>query len=92
MWPGVETANESVPGYTSGGWFGFVAPAGVPKEIITKLNDEINRAMKQPDVCEKMINMGLIVVTESPEYFDRIFREDHAKFAKLIKDIGYQPQ
>lgn len=92
LWPGVETANESVPGYTSGGWFGFVAPAGVPKEIIAKLNDEINRAMKLPDVNEKMVNMGLIVVTESPEYFDRIFREDYAKFAKLIKDIGYQAQ
>jgi tripartite-type tricarboxylate transporter receptor subunit TctC len=92
LWPETPTANESVPGYTSGGWFGMVAAAGVPREIIAKLNQEINFAMNQPDVKEKMENAGLIVDNESPEHFDRIFRRDYATFQKLIKDIGYQPQ
>ncbi len=46
LWPGVPAAAEDVPGYESGGWFGFIAPAGTPREIVMKLNDEINRAMK----------------------------------------------
>jgi len=92
LWPGVPTAAEDVPGYESGGWFGYVAPARTPREIVLKLNEEINRAMKLPEVSEKLIAAGLIVVAESPEYFGDIIRSDYAKYGKLMRDIGFQPQ
>lgn len=92
LWPGVPAAAEDVPGYESGGWFGFVAPAGVPREIIVKLNDEINRAMKQPDVTQKLEAAGLQVVAESPEHFAQVLKSDYDKYGRLVKMIGFQPQ
>ncbi len=89
---GVPTVAESVPGYESGGWFGFVAPAATPREIVVLLNQEINRAMSQPDVKEKLNAAGLIVLNESPEYFAALLRKDYAKYAKLVRDIKFQPQ
>jgi tripartite-type tricarboxylate transporter receptor subunit TctC len=91
-WPDTPTAGEAVPGYESGGWFGYVAPAGTPRDIVMRLNDEFNRAMKQPDVVEKLNAAGLAVVTESPEYFGEVIRSDHAKYGKLVRDIGFKPQ
>jgi tripartite-type tricarboxylate transporter receptor subunit TctC len=85
-------AAEDVPGYESGGWFGYAAPASTPREIILKLNEEINRAIRQPDVSDKLVAAGLIVVTEPPEFFANLLRSDYAKYGKLVKDIGYQPQ
>ena len=92
LWPGIPAAAEDVPGYESGGWFGYVAPAATPREIVLKLNEEINRAMKLPEVSEKLVGAGLIVVAESPEFFGEIIRSDYAKYGKLMRDIGFQPQ
>jgi tripartite-type tricarboxylate transporter receptor subunit TctC len=92
LWPDTPVAAEDVPGYESGGWFGYAAPAGTPREIVLRLNEEINRAMKQADVSDKLVNAGLIVVTESPEFFGELLRSDYAKYGKLVKDIGYVPQ
>ena len=92
QWPEAPSAAEAVPGYESGGWFGFVAPAGTPRDIVIRLNDEINRAMKQPDVVEKLTAAGLMMVYESPEYFVDMIKSDHAKYGKLVKDLGFTPQ
>jgi tripartite-type tricarboxylate transporter receptor subunit TctC len=92
LWPDTPTVAETVPGYESGGWFGYVAPAGTPREIVLKLNEEINRAVQQPDVKEKLTGAGLIVVVESPEYFAELLKSDYAKYGKLTRDIGFQPQ
>ena len=92
FWPDIPAAGETVPGYESGGWFGYVAPAGTPKEIVAKLNAEINRAMKSPDVAEKMVAGGMAVVAESPQYFEEVIKKDYAKYGKLVRDIGFKPQ
>ncbi len=80
------------PGYDLRGWFGYVAPVATPREIVARLNDEINRAMKQPDVAEKMTAAGLIIATESPEFFGDMIRSDYVKYGKLVRDIGFKPQ
>jgi tripartite-type tricarboxylate transporter receptor subunit TctC len=92
LWPGIPAASEDLPGYESGGWFGYIAPAGTPREIVQKLNQEINRAMRSPEVSEKLAAAGLLVVTESPEYFANLLKSDYAKYGKLVKDIGFKPQ
>ena len=89
---GTPTIAETLPGYESRGWFGFLAPAGTPREIVTLLNQEINRAMALPDVKEKLVSAGLIIVTEPPEFFAATLKSDYAKYGKLIRDIGFQPQ
>ncbi|HYL87489.1 MAG TPA: tripartite tricarboxylate transporter substrate binding protein [Burkholderiales bacterium] len=92
LWPDTPAAAEDVPGYESGGWFGYAAPAGTAREIVQKLNAEINRAMREPDVADKLTNAGLIIVTESPEYFAEILKSDYAKYGALVKAIGFKPQ
>ena len=81
-----------MPGYESGGWFGYAAPAKAPREIILKLNEEINRAMRSPDIVEKLEVAGLIIRTEPPEFFAEVLKSDYDKYGKLVKDIGFQPQ
>jgi tripartite-type tricarboxylate transporter receptor subunit TctC len=90
--PELPIFADAVPGYDSRGWFGYVAPAGTPREVIRVLNEEINRAMKLRDVADKMVAAGLIIVTESPEFFGEMIRSDYAKYGKLARDIGFQPQ
>jgi tripartite-type tricarboxylate transporter receptor subunit TctC len=90
--PELPIFADAVAGYDSRGWFGYVAPAGTPRDIVRKLNDEINRAMRQPDVSEKMVAAGLIIVTESPEFFAAVLKSDYDKYGKLVKDIGFTPQ
>jgi tripartite-type tricarboxylate transporter receptor subunit TctC len=92
LWPNHPAASEDVPGYDSGGWFGYAAPAKTPREIVLRLNEEINRAMRTPDIVEKLEAAGLIIRTESPEFFAQVLKADYDKYGKLVKDIGFVPQ
>ena len=91
-YPDYPTIAETVPGFTSGGWFGFVAPANVPKEIVAILNREANAAMKLPDVRAKLEALGLDLWTESPEYFGDLMKSEYDKYGKVARDIGLVPK
>lgn len=91
-YPDLPTVAETVPGFTSGGWFGFVAPAKVPKEIIAVLNREANAAMKLPDVRAKLESLGLEVWTESPEHLGSLMKSEYDKYGKVARDIGLVPK
>ena len=89
--PSVPAIAETVPGFASGGWFGIIAPAATPKEIVTQLNREINAALTQPEVRERMNTYGLEIHTEPPEFFAEMIRNDFAKWGKLARDIHFKP-
>jgi tripartite-type tricarboxylate transporter receptor subunit TctC len=91
-YPDFPTIAETVPGFSSGGWFGFVAPAKVPKEIIAILNREANAAMKLPDVRPKLEAFGLDLWTESPEYFGKLMKSEYDKYGKVARDIKLVPK
>jgi tripartite-type tricarboxylate transporter receptor subunit TctC len=91
-YPDIPAIAETVPGYSSGGWFGLVAPAKMSKEFIAVLNREANWAMRQPDVRDKMIALGLDVPNESPEYFDQVIRSDFEKYGNVARKIGLVPK
>ena len=91
-YPDIPAIAETVPGFASGGWFGFVAPARVPKEIIAVLNRELNAAMKLPDVRAKLEALGLDVWTESPEHFGALMKSEYEKYGKVVRDIGFVPR
>ena len=91
-YPDLPTIAESVPGFTSGGWFGFVAPAKVPKEVIALLNQEMNAALKLPDVRGKLEVLGLEVWTESPQYLGSLMKSEYDKYGKVARDIGLVPK
>jgi tripartite-type tricarboxylate transporter receptor subunit TctC len=91
-YPDLPTIAESLPGYESGGWFGIIGPSATPKNVVSLLNQEINRALMLPDVREKLAAFGLEVHTESPEYFTEVIRRDFEKWGKLARDIGFRPR
>ncbi len=91
-YPDLPTIAETVPGFESGGWFGFVAPAKVPKPIIDLLNREANAALKRPDVRAKLESLGLDVWTESPEYFRDLMKSEYDKYGKVARDIKLVPK
>lgn len=91
-YPDYPTIAETVPGFTSGGWFGLVAPARVPKDVIAILNREMNAALKTPDVRQKLEILGLEVWTESPEYFNALLKSEYDKYGKVSKEIGLVPK
>lgn len=84
--PDVPTIAETVPGFVSGSWQGVMAPAGVPKAVVTKLNAELVRIVKLPDVREKMAAQGADPMTNSPEEFGAWFKSEIAQWGKVIAD------
>jgi len=81
-------AEGGVPGYWSDIWFGLVAPAGTPKEVVDKLNREIAKILVQSDVKEKLVAQGIEPLTSTPEEFATLIKTDLARWAKVIKDSG----
>ena len=89
-YPDYPTIAETLPGYENSGWFGFIAPTGVSRDIVVLLNKEMNRAVTQPDVREKLDAYGLEIHTESPGYFANVIRRDMEKWGKVARDIGFK--
>ena len=87
--PDIPTISEAgVPGYESVGWFGLVAPAGVPRDIIVKVNAEVVRVLQLPAVRERLLELGAEPAKTTPEEFADFIRRDNAKWARLIKERG----
>ena len=86
--PEVPTAAEHVPGFEASSWYGVFAPAATPADVITKLNQEMARALTLPEVRQRLAAEGTEVVAGSPEEFASLFRAEVAKWARVIKQAG----
>lgn len=90
--PAVPTVAESgVPGYDFTNWFGFVAPAQTPKEVITQLHQDIASVLSQPALREQLEKMGTEVIASTPEQFSAQIRSDTDKWAKIVKERNIKP-
>ena len=90
--PEVPTFNESgVKGYEASNWFGLMAPIKVSKDIINKVNTDVNKALAMKDVREKFDRDGLITKGGSTEDFGRFIRAETEKYANVIKKAGIKP-
>src|SRR6185436_16514239 len=90
--PDVPTVAESgLPGFEAVGWFGLVAPAGTPREIIARLHTEIVRGFAAADVKERISVLGAELTTTTPEELDRFNRAQIAQWAKVVKFAGARP-
>jgi tripartite-type tricarboxylate transporter receptor subunit TctC len=87
--PDVPTVAESgLPGFEASSWFGLLAPAGTPKDIIAKLNGEVAKWLATPEAREKMAAQGAIPAGKSPEDFVRHIAAETAKWQKVVKESG----
>lgn len=85
-------AESGLPGFEASTWFGCLAPAGTPADIINRLNTEAARALNAPAVKERMAGMGLFVVANKPEEFAELLKQEIPRWAKVVKDSGVKPQ
>jgi tripartite-type tricarboxylate transporter receptor subunit TctC len=87
--PEVPTVAESgMPGYESTTWYGFLGPAGLPREVVTKLNAAIVSAVAGKDLRERYIALGAEPETSTPEAFATLIRNDIPAWAKVVKAAG----
>ena len=84
--PDLPTVAEAgLPGYSASGWYGFVAPAATPKEIVARLSGEFNRILKQPEVIERLSSQGAEPVGGTPAEFAAFIQTEIDKWGKLVK-------
>jgi tripartite-type tricarboxylate transporter receptor subunit TctC len=87
--PEVPTIAESgVPGYDATQWYGVLAPAGTPRELVMKLNAEMVKALTRPDVRDKLAADGAIPVGNTPEEFGAHIKAEIARWAPVVKASG----
>ena len=87
--PDVPTiAEQGLPGFEATAWFAIYAPAGLSKDIVTRLNGEIGRIYKLPDVQEKLKTLGLDLILSSPDDLAKYQAGEIAKWARVVKDSG----
>src|SRR5262249_41572271 len=90
--PDVPTVGEFVQGYEASAWWGFGAPKNAPKEIIDKLNKEINAALADPNMKARLADLGGIALTGSPRDFGKLIVEETEKWGKVVKFAGIKSE
>jgi tripartite-type tricarboxylate transporter receptor subunit TctC len=91
--PEVPTMIEAgIPGFDLPTWYGVLAPAGTPSDIVTKLSREITRIIMLPDVKERLLREGAAPAPQSPEQFAQFIQSEVAKYAAIIKEAGVKAE
>jgi tripartite-type tricarboxylate transporter receptor subunit TctC len=88
----LPTVGEVVKGYSVSIWYGIMAPAATPNEIVKRLNDELRKAIANPEMAEKMAAQGYENAIDTPQEMDATVRSDLAKWGKVVKGAGIVPE
>jgi tripartite-type tricarboxylate transporter receptor subunit TctC len=81
-------AESGFAGFDADIWFGFLAPVGTPREIVTRLNTELNRIVQLPEIQQRMRTQLFSTRTSTPEEFSKIIQADLTKWSKLVRDAN----
>ena len=90
--PELPAIAESLPGYDASTWGGILAPAGTPKEAVSKLNGSINAALKMEEVRSRLMGAGIEIQGGTPEAFAVVIRNEVDKWGRIVKEAGIQPE
>ncbi len=88
--PDVPSASEVLPGFENDGWFGLMAPAGTPKEVIDRIQRDTAKILQSEEFKAKLAQQGMVPVGNTPAEFAAAIKEESAKWAKVIHDRGLQ--
>ena len=86
--PDVPTVGETVPGYEATAWFGLGMPKGTPRETIEKVNAEVNRALADPKMRERLAELGGTPIGGTPEDFGNVIKSETEKWSKVVISSG----
>jgi tripartite-type tricarboxylate transporter receptor subunit TctC len=91
--PDVPTVAEAaLKGYEATNWYGFVVPAGTPRDIITRLNEATVKVLNMPDVQKSLLDRGIDATPTTPEQFAAYIKSENDKWVKIIKAVGIKPE
>ena len=91
--PDVPTLNEAgLKDLNIGTWFGELAPAATPKDIVTKLNTEIRKVIERPDIQKQLAERGMEAFSSTPEEFEKFLKDQLVLWEKLIRNAKIEPQ
>ena len=90
--PNLAAFAEDVPGFDVSLWYGLVAPAGTPREIVNKLYETLARGLNRPEIKARLADTGLEVSNIGPEPFAEFIKAEIAKWARDAKEAGMQPE
>lgn len=85
-------AEAGVPGYESIQWYGLLAPAGTPREIVAQLSNEVSRALRLPDTARTLLADGAEPVGNTPEEYAELIKSEIVKWTRVAKSAGIQPE
>jgi len=92
QFPGAATAAETVPGFEARTWFGLLAPAGTPKDLVARLNREVVRTLADATVKEQLVGRGFDIAASSPEAFTAFLRQESEVAGRLVRYAGITPE
>jgi len=93
LMPDVPTvAEQGFPGYEALNWYGYLAPAGTPKEIVDRLAREIAKALANPKVIDQMEKTGVEPLAMTPDEFGRYIKREYDTWGKVVKEAGIKAQ
>lgn len=90
--PDLPTIAETLPGYEVVPWGGIIAPAGVPKDVVARLNSAVNKALATPALLERFKALGVEPAGGTPEQFAQYVRKETVKWANVVKKAGIKPE
>ena len=90
--PELPTMDDTVKGFDITSWQGYLGPANLPKDIVTKLNAEIRKIVERPDIKNQLAERGMEAFSGTPEEFDAFLKEQLVLWEKLISDAGIEKQ
>jgi tripartite-type tricarboxylate transporter receptor subunit TctC len=91
--PSLPTSAEAgQPQFVMENWYGFYGPAGLPRDIVDRLNSEAVKAMKMPDTRERLGSQGFDLFPSSPQELAALVKAEYARFGKIVKDAGITPE
>ena len=85
---GIPPIGNTVKGYVFDSWFGLLAPAGTPKEVINKISTEMAKLLKQPDIIERMRRQGIEIGSLTPSEFNQLLVKDFDRMANVVRSSG----
>src|SRR5207244_1043730 len=90
--PELQTMDETVKGFDITSWQGYLGPANLPKDIVTRLNAEIRKIVERPEVKAQLAERGMEAFSSTPEQFEQFLKDQLVLWEKLITDAGIEKQ
>ena len=90
--PGAPTVNSVLPGYQVEIWFGLLGPAGMPADVVAKLNDAVGKALALPDLQARFQNFGVIAKASTPKQLGDLIADEVPRWAQVVREAGIKAE